>query len=160
MKQFLNADIINRVTKVKYKSVNKLSREDSAYLGGLIDGEGTITLTRRHKGFNRYLGVTISSTERQILEWVLKTVGVGNITNKRTYSEKHAPSYTYQVFSQQALGILEQIYPYLRTYKNKRARLAMDNYDKLTPRNGRYSPELLKRREKFIEAFFEIKANV
>lgn len=147
------------MAKIKYKKVNKLSREDGAYLGGLIDGEGTITLTRRHKEVNRYLGLTISSTERVLLEWTLRAVGVGTITSKRTYSDKHSPSYTYQVFSQQALGILKQVFKYLRTYKKKRARLAMDNYNKLTPRNGKYSLEILRRRELFIKSFFEIKAN-
>jgi len=145
------------VKNVKYKEANKLNNADKAYLAGLIDGEGTVTLTRRYKGAHRYIAITISNNERLLLEWVLKTVGVGNITNKRTYDKKHAPSYAYQVFSRQAISILEQVYPHLRTYKRERARLALDNYINLTPRNGRYSPELLKDRERFIESFFNIK---
>lgn len=159
MKHYLSSYKIKVVTKTRYRKTNKLNSEDIAYLGGLIDGEGTITLTRRHKGFNRYLAITISSTERVLLEWVIKTVGVGTITTKRIYSDTHSPSYTYQVFSRQALDILGQVYPYLRTYKKKRAKLVMDNYHKLTPRNGKYSSSLLEKRDEFIKSFFEIKAN-
>ena len=36
-----------------YRKTSKLSREDAAYIAGLIDGEGTLSLTRRHRGENR-----------------------------------------------------------------------------------------------------------
>lgn len=31
-----------------YRKVKILSREDAAYIAGLIDGEGTLSLSRRH----------------------------------------------------------------------------------------------------------------
>jgi hypothetical protein len=55
------------------RPTRQLSPEDAAYLGGLIDGEGTISLTRRHAGERRQLVVSISSTEACILDWVLAT---------------------------------------------------------------------------------------
>ena len=140
--------------------MNKLNLEHVAYIAGLVDGEGTITLTRRKKGFNRYLAVTISSTERYLLEYVQKTVGIGNITTKKVYSDKHSPSFTFQVFSRQALDLITEITPHLRTYKNKRAQLAITHYKKLTPRNGKYTPDMLRRREHFIKTFFDVKANL
>src|SRR4030067_2963648 len=36
-----------------YRKTSKLSREDAAYIAGLIDGEGTLSLTRRHRGDRR-----------------------------------------------------------------------------------------------------------
>ena len=36
-----------------YRKTSKLSREDAAYIAELIDGEGTLSLTRRHRGENR-----------------------------------------------------------------------------------------------------------
>jgi hypothetical protein len=39
----------------KYKLNNVLTATDAAYIAGLIDGEGTVTLTRKHKNENRQL---------------------------------------------------------------------------------------------------------
>jgi hypothetical protein len=33
-----------------YREVRVLSVAEAAYLGGLIDGEGTVTLSRKHAG--------------------------------------------------------------------------------------------------------------
>jgi hypothetical protein len=42
---------------------NDLSITGAAYIAGLIDGEGTVTLTRKHANENRQLAISISSTE-------------------------------------------------------------------------------------------------
>lgn len=145
---------------VVYKKTNKLKPEDAAYIAGLIDGEGTITLQRRHKGENRRLAVSISSTERELLEYVHEATGVGTITTKRTYKVQHAASFTYAVFSRQALSLLSQIHPYLRTYKRRRSTLVLENYLQLTPRNGKYSEELLERRRLFEQELLSTKPGV
>jgi hypothetical protein len=38
-----------------YRAVNSLSSVDAAYLAGLVDGEGTITLSRKHAREKRQL---------------------------------------------------------------------------------------------------------
>ncbi len=102
--------------------VKALSQAEAAYLAGLVDGEGTITLTHIHKGANRQLSVSIANA--------------------------------------QALELLQQIAPYLRTYKRLRAELVIERYKALTPRNGKYSPELLAERERFIAAVLAITPKV
>lgn len=97
-------------------NVNSLTIPQAAYIAGLIDGEGTITLTREHKNEKRRLVVSISSTERSLLEFTQHAVGTGQITNKRTYDDKHTPSYTYKITSRQALDLLSQIQPYMQSY--------------------------------------------
>ena len=72
----------------------RLSETDAAYLAGLIDGEGTVALTRLHRGQNRQLVVSVSSTERTLLEWVLHSTRVGKITSKCTSAPHHAPGLT------------------------------------------------------------------
>ncbi|MET0025068.1 MAG: LAGLIDADG family homing endonuclease [Sedimenticola sp.] len=67
----------------EYKSVNSLSPTDAAYIARLIDGEGTISLTRRHKNERRQLVISISNTELELLDYALKTIGAGKITNTR-----------------------------------------------------------------------------
>jgi len=96
-----------------YRTVKALSPVDAAYLAGLIDGEGTVTLSRRHRNDQRQLVVSIANTERRLLEWTLDTVGAGKITGKRISSPLHSPSFTYSIANRQALQLLEQIAPYL-----------------------------------------------
>lgn len=127
------------------------------YIAGLIDGEGTITLTRKHRNENRQLAVTISSTERCLLEFVKGALGVGKITGKRSTRQHHSPAFTFAVYNRQALRILEQIHPYLRTYKAKRSALILRDYLALTPRNGKYTEAQQRERGRFEETVLAIK---
>ena len=132
-----------------YRSVKTLTAVDAAYLAGLIDGEGTVTLSRRHLKDQRQLVVSIANTERQILEWTLDTVGAGKITGKRIVSALHSPSFTCSTSNRQALQLLEQIAPYLRSYKATRAKVIIENYINLTPRNGRHTEDIRTERNRF-----------
>ena len=138
--------------------IPRLQPEIAAYIAGLIDGEGTITLSRLHAGENRRLVVSIANTERQILQFVLDQVRAGKITNKRVTSLRHAPSFCYAITSAQALDLLQQVLPWLLSYKRQRAELALRLYAVLTPRNGKYSQDLLERRREFEQEFLDLKA--
>ena len=140
-----------------YKEVNLLDQTDAAYIAGIIDGEGTITLSRRHRSENRQLVISISNTERALLEYVLNSVGAGKITGKRTYQPHHTASYTYAISNRQALALLNQVVPYLKTYKAKRSDLILRDYIRLTPRNGHYSPEIKQARADFEHKVMRIK---
>jgi hypothetical protein len=140
--------------------IRRMSSEDAAYLAGLIDGEVTISLSRRHSNERRQLVVSVSSTEICILDWVYAAVGAGKITRKRVVSPLHAPGLTYAVSNRQALALLEKVSPYLRSYKKKRADLELDQYLPLTPRNGKYSKRLLIERAVFEQTFAKITARV
>ncbi|WP_234982852.1 LAGLIDADG family homing endonuclease [Ectothiorhodosinus mongolicus] len=135
-----------------------LSKIDAAYIAGVIDGEGTITLVRKHRGENRQLSVSISSTERPLLEYILETLAAGKITTKRTYSAAHSPGYTYAIYNRQAFHLLQHVSPFLRTYKRLRADLILAHYLALTPRNGRYSASIMERRKAFEEAVLNTRA--
>ncbi|HXN09349.1 MAG TPA: LAGLIDADG family homing endonuclease [Candidatus Acidoferrales bacterium] len=137
----------------RYRSVLGLDPCDAAYIAGLIDGEGTITLSREHRNENRRLVVSIASTERCLLEFVADRTGCGKITNKRTTSEPHTLSFAFRVTNRQALELLRQVRPYLRSYKAARAALALKHYLVLTPRNGQYTTGQTRARQEF-ETFF------
>ena len=134
-----------------------MAQTDAAYIGGLVDGEGTVTLSRRHRSENRQLVISISNTERQLLEYVLNSVGAGKITGKRTYQSHHTPSYTYTISNRQALALLNQIFPYMKTYKTRRSDIILRDYIRLTPRNGRYTPEIKQARDDFEHNVMKIK---
>lgn len=142
-----------------YRQVRTLSREQAAYIAGIIDGEGTITLTHIHRSANRQLAVSISSTERKLLDYILHTVGAGRVTNKRIACANHTPSVTYAINDRQALRLIEQVAPFLRTYKAQRAQLVLRDYVHVTPRNGKYTAAQMKARDTFIDTFLSIRAN-
>ena len=83
-------------------------------------------------------------------------MGAGKITGKRRYRDTHAPSFTYALGNRQALDLLRQITVYLKSYKAKRAALALSHYIALTPRNGKYTPSLRAAREQFIKALLSL----
>lgn len=83
-------------------------------------------------------------------------VGAGRITGKRTYSDRHTPSFAYRVSNRQALDLLSQIASYLKTYRSKRAAMALQKYVDLTPRNGKYATEMLRMREECEREFLAI----
>jgi hypothetical protein len=134
-----------------------LSAVEAAYVAGVIDGEGTVTLVRMHRRENRRPIVSISNTERPLLEHIQDVVGAGRITNKRTSAADHTPSFAYVLSSRRAISLLAQVAPYLRTYKAQRARMLVEGYLAVTPRNGRYDAVLLAAREAFERQFFAIR---
>jgi hypothetical protein len=142
-----------------YRQIQPLSKVDAAYIAGLIDGEGTVTLTRKHKNDNRQLCISISSTEIALLDFVLSVTGVGKITNKRASKSHHAHSFAYAVYNRHALALLEQTLPFLKSYKRDRATLILKDYLAVTPRNGKYNVETLATKEVFEKRVLSIKAN-
>jgi hypothetical protein len=135
----------------------QLPSEVAAYIAGLIDGEGTVTLSRLHAKENRRLVVSIANTEVQLLQFVLDEVRAGKITRKRTTSERHTPSFCYSISSRQALSLLRQIMPFLRSYKRQRADLALKHYEFLTPRNGKYTVNLIAARNLFEQELLRLR---
>ena len=83
--------------------------------------------------------------------WLLSEQG-----DKRVSQPHHTPSFAFVIRSRQALLLLEQITPYLRTYKRSRAELLLRSYLSVTPRNGRYTATVLAARRAFEEQFFAI----
>jgi hypothetical protein len=61
---------------------------------------------------------------------------------------------------QQALNVLRQVVDYLRSYKQRRVRLALARYDELTPRNGKYSGAQDAARQLFETEFLSIRARI
>jgi hypothetical protein len=140
----------------RYRTVRRLSATSAAYIAGIVDGEGTVTLTRHHAGENRRLAVSVANTELPLLQYLVDEVGAGRITRKRTTCPRHTPSFCYAIWSRQALDLLQQLLPHLRSYKRRRAELAVARYRELTPRNGRYAPGQLRRRAAFERALLRL----
>ncbi len=131
-----------------------MNDKDLYYTAGIIDGEGTITLTRLSKKQHKSPIVSCSSTTIEILEY-LKEIYGGFISKHKVYKEHHLQSWSWKLGSNKAIELLELIQPLLKEpKKSKRARFILDKYKSCTPRNGKYSNELKQLKEKFEEEFF------
>lgn len=129
---------------------------ERGYLAGIIDGEGSITLTK-DKQF-RYPVLEVSSTTYQIVEYLKEHFG-GVISKKNERNPKWKQAYIWKIERRKAISLLEEeeIVSYLNEPKKKaRAQLIIKDYIRLTPRNGRYSEEIKQQKLKFEEEFFKI----
>ena len=106
----------------------------AAYIAGLADGEGSFILFRRPYGVGMRL--TLTSTNRRVLDWLVETTGVGSIVQQRRASEKHSQCWIWQVNAQAAATVIRQIRPYL-VIKPDQADLALRVQD----RQGSLTPE-------------------
>ncbi|HDK7161164.1 TPA: LAGLIDADG family homing endonuclease [Clostridium botulinum] len=136
-----------------------MTNEQKAYIAGIIDGEGSIMLLRFHNNQFPSPCISISSTTIELLEWIKSLTKIGTIKRKKNYNaEKHTDSFAYTIKYNDAINLLIQIEPYL-VIKNKKAiaRLIIKKYKSVTPRNGKYSDEMLKAKEEFYKEFISIK---
>ncbi|KOR25638.1 LAGLIDADG family homing endonuclease [Clostridium sp. L74] len=117
-----------------------MTNEQKAYIAGIIDGEGSIMLLKFHNNQFSSPCISISSTTIELLEWIKSITKIGTIKYNN------------------AINFLIQIEPYL-VIKNKkeRARLIIEKYKCVTPRNGKYSNEMIKAKEEFYKEFISIK---
>lgn len=132
---------------------------EKAYIAGIIDGEGSIMLQRFHSNEYPSPCVSIASTTLELLTWIKETVGYGIIKQKKNYNlEKHKDCYSYVVKYDNAINLLKEVFPYLIiNAKKERAKLILEKYKSLTPRNGRYTSELLNAKFKFYNEFLQLK---
>ena len=136
-----------------------MTETEKAYIAGIIDGEGSVMLQRIHKNEFPSPCISIASTTLELLEWVKDTVGKGRIISKKNYNiEKHKDCYSYVLRRNDAISLLNDIYPYLIiNTKKKRAELIISKYKSVTPRNGYYTDEMLIAKEEFYKEFMGIK---
>ncbi|QOR66165.1 LAGLIDADG family homing endonuclease [Cytobacillus suaedae] len=104
---------------------------EAAYLAGIIDGEGTISLTRMHKCEHRRPCITIASTDYELLLFI-QSLTEGAISSKKNYNpERHKDSFTLTIKNKAiVLNILKGISIYLRVDKKRnRALWILENYE-------------------------------
>lgn len=136
-----------------------LTNEEKAYIAGIIDGEGSIMLTSFHRNELHSPCVSIASTTLELLQWIKDKTNTGVIKRKKNYNtERHKDCFSYTLRYNDAINFLEMISPYLVIEsKKRRALMIINEYKSLTPRNGRYSEELLEKKREFYERFIALK---
>ena len=121
---------------------------EKAYLAGIVDGEGTVTLSKHHKNETPTPRVIVANTNLELLRWIKARVG-GVITSKRKYKICHRDSYAWAVCQNRAICFLNDIKQFL-IIKKKQADLITRDYKKVTNRAGRYTPEMLSKKYQLV----------
>lgn len=128
-----------------------------AWLAGIVDGEGTITLVRHNRNKFRSPVISVASTTYELLLEVQRIAGGGSISSKKVYATHHKPSWTWALQRRKALALIEALIPYLREpLKLTRAQFLLSNYSKCTSRNGKYTKEQLDLKEQMENSFFSL----
>ena len=130
-----------------------ISDAEAAYAAGILDGEGSISVTRNHTGRWPSPQVSVASTDRELLEWLKLRFG-GTITTKQPRKPEHSLSYDWKVTDRRSLRFLQRIRPFL-VIKRKicRCDLLLQTYLECTPRNGRYTSSMILKKQAFLEEF-------
>ena len=105
-----------------------LTGEELAYIAGIFDGEGTVTISSykasRYGGSQRrLLMVLLSSTDRSVVDYLRETFG-GAITITKVH-DNHKEIRRWTLSSRMAADFLYRVLPYLRI-KREHAILGLD----------------------------------
>lgn len=92
-----------------------MSTTDFAYLAGLIDGEGTISIRRtlyKRASWNYFVDIKFGMTSKSVMEWACATFG-GRLC-RRPETRHHKALYIWERKADLAAETLQRIAPYLR----------------------------------------------
>ena len=137
-----------------------MKHDDRVYIAALVDGEGSILLTKQGGSKYRSPTLTIPSCTHAFMSFLKETAG-GNISDKITYKKGHSRSWVWAVRYNATLTLLRAILPYMKEpEKIRRAKLLLTTYKTVTSRNGKYTPKMLKDKKKFEKEFFRYSIKV
>lgn len=126
-----------------------------SWLAGIIDGEGTVTFSRRRSNENRIPVVSVASTTPEILIRCHRIAG-GTITNKRVTRRHHKTSQAWNVSGLRALHVLEYLVPLMtEPEKIRRAKLLLAEYRNTVSRNGKYTTAQIEAKQRLETEFFQ-----
>lgn len=121
---------------------------EKAYLAGIVDGEGTVTLTKHHKHETPTPNVIVANNDLKLLKWIKLKVG-GIIVTKKIYMPHHQKSYAWSIRQDRAIRFLNEIKRYL-IVKKPQADLITTCYKAVTHRAGKYTPQMLNKKNKLV----------
>ena len=100
------------------------------YAAGLIDGDGTVSISRRNPGagrrrFSYRLEIKVGSTCEGIIDTLTRWFGGNKSPNIQSESRGHKPSWNWSAKGSDIEWLLLQLTPYVRI-KSERLRVAID----------------------------------
>jgi hypothetical protein len=107
--------------------LNKLSETEKAYIAGIVDGEGSIAIsksqTKKYKYVYHILTISVSNTNKIVIDWLREKLG-GSVHSYRCKAHRR-DCFSWQTSAARAKKVLEQILPYL-IIKKEASELAIE----------------------------------
>ncbi len=125
-----------------------LDEVEKAYLAGIIDGEGTVTLMKHHKNETPTPYVSVANNNLGLLQWIKNRIG-GTICSKKKRLPHHNDSYVWSARQDRAIRLLNDVKSYL-IIKKPQADLITEQYKSVTHRAGKYTLEMLNKKMKLV----------
>ena len=127
---------------------------EKAYIAGIVDGEGTVSLLKHRKNETPTPNVTVANNNLTLLQWIREKVG-GTISSKKKRLPNHNNSYAWSVRQDRAIRFLTEIHDYL-IVKKEQAELILKDYKAVTHPAGKYTAEMLEKKNKLVEKIREL----
>lgn len=130
-----------------------LTKEELAYLAGIIDGEGCFTIeiqppTSYRKGTLYTCRLTIINTDERLLNWILHKVG-GRL-HKRKDIKNRKTCYAWRVYATEIDKYLPHLIPYLICKKDE-ALVVLKFRSSFEGRGVRNTPEVCNFRKQCLK---------
>lgn len=127
------------------------------YITGFFDADGSVTLVHPGNSKRKTVQISFHNNELNILEsiknFIYNETGLnGHISIKKARKETHNDSYDLKYVYRSASSLIQYI-DTIHPKKQHRFKVYSD-IQNITPRNGKYTPEALEKREKLEELFW------
>ncbi len=132
------------------------TEEQAAWLAGFLDGEGCVAIMKRaeHDGGEYSPTVTISNTNREVLEQIKEWVGGGYLwCEHKKPTDPRKDIFGFKVTHRKALDMLLKVRPHMRL-KTRQADLFLRYYDVAVTRRGKHRQD--KTQDSFYHAMKEL----
>ena len=100
-----------------------LSDTEAAYIAGIIDGEGSLSISKKEnlRGHNPSYGLhfTVTNTNKLLLDWLRQKLRAGQITKKPRSNTNWKLCYQLVFATSEIQTILEVVTPYLIVRKHQ-----------------------------------------
>ena len=129
-------------------------KEKLAYLAGLIDGEGTITLLPTYPDRGIYATyLIVSNSDENLMNWLVKNFG-GVIKELKSRKEGSKPVFNWILRTKKAAELIEKCYPYL-IVKKLQAEVIFE-YRKTLCKPHPTTVEIINKRRELVEKIREM----
>jgi len=121
-----------------------LDKQTLAYIAGLVDGEGCISLHGRNGDGSTQVIFNIANTFLPLHKWLKRTLGVGNYyIHNRNVCNTWKVAYNYSFSKEATEVLLPLLYPYL-FIKKRQAKVLLD-YLKVLKTTKVKTPERIRK---------------
>lgn len=131
-----------------------MKKNEAAYLAGLIDGEGCISVVRlmKRNHFNYVSRIQISLTNKDVLDWVRDFTKVGTVVPRKSKFANRKMAWLWVVESNRAVRVSKIIQPFLKI-KSKQIKnlLAFQSVIRKHNSGRRFSLKEIKVREHYYQ---------